>query len=188
MLTHYIDFDVIEGAEQSDVSRLHGRILSASHTHDLGINAFDFVNWKASYAGTVLRIFATQSKLENLLSALTTLITAGAITHNGIKPIPADATQSEYTYTRSKTQVSHSSSAKRRYLKRNPDKVWRNPDPSAAKPPTGYRVIMLSQSNGNVYPVYINRSPYNADKDINGIFHFRIPAFTTKAEQGDTSE
>lgn len=184
MLTHYIDFDVIEGAMQSDIQRLHGRILSTSHIESLGINVFDFIHWKATYAGTVLRMFATESKLESLLGLLDALTSVGAVTHSGIHPIPPSATLSDYTYTRQQAQTSHSASAKRRFLKRNPDKVWVAPSPEQAKPATGYRVIMFSHSTGSVYPLYIKRSPYDAAKENSRLFNFRIPTFAITREAG----
>ena len=177
MLSHYVDFKVVDGATTQDIALVHGYILSASHAAKSSLKAFDFPKWRDNkHAGDCLRIFAASENLEVLLAQLKPLLKSGAASHDGIKEVPSDAPLSDFVYKRVRTFRAHSSSHQRRQTARNPD-VPRKHIEHSKQPIGAYRLIMRSQSNGQTYPLYIKRTQSTNDNDTrtrNGL-NVRVP-------------
>lgn len=183
MLTHYIDFDVIAGATAQDAALLHGRILSANHFASTGVHAYDFPNWQGdSFAGKVLRLFGEHHQLELLVTAINPLISAGAVTHSPILEVPSNAVLSDYAYIRVHPHKANSGSAKRRFLKRNPGKEWVTKKQAVESRLVGYRIPMLSQSNGQTYPLYIARMNEKCASGMNNGRRMSVPVFDKKKD------
>lgn len=179
MPTHYVEFDVIEGATKRDAALLHGRILNACHQATANILAFDFPEWKSpSLPGTKLRLFAGAEGLNSVLAALDPLIAAGAVTHEQINNVPAGAATSDYCYTRIRTKTGNSASRKRRWEKRNPGKQWSagalNSHDSS---PSAYRIPLTSKSNGQPYGIFIARCNETRASEADNGLNVTFPVF-----------
>ncbi|MDY0208017.1 MAG: hypothetical protein RBR82_15550 [Pseudomonas sp.] len=180
MLTHYIDFKVIEGATNQDAGLVHGSILSVFHFNGRKSTfAFDFPGWsKEVYAGKVMRVFDSSENLNELLVVLQPLLLMRAATHSGIKEVPADAALSDYVYTQSRPGKGRSPSHKRRFERRNPNKVWVEQSYGAGyKKPEGYRLDLTSNSSQSAYFMYVKRTTDIASATSSAGLGIRIPLF-----------
>lgn len=166
MLTHYAEL-VPKGCGL--LYELYGRLLKGVHLiNGRGCNlAVDWPHWKddCGQFGLVMRVLGPKANIESYLAVVAPLLDHGLVTCvEGVQSVPDNAVLAHH-YKRDRRIDKFSPARQRRLVRRATGRGETYQSKRGEAPTATHALPMQSQSNAQLFHMFITRAPINSETD-----------------------